>query len=245
MVIRLKKLLTVLACTVLAITLLACGMGVVMAIDTRADDYVPIRQLDPEKPMVALTFDDGPYGPVTKRIVKALQEVDGRATFFVVGSRIEGREESIRVIADAGCEFGNHTYDHVNLRSRGSTSISEQLKKTDEALEKVAGRRTTVLRPPGGTYSKNLSTLTDLPIVLWTIDTMDWSHQNCARSVKRVLDNVHDGDIILMHDLFLPTAEAAEKVIDELTEQGYQLVTVSELLAYRDSVDGILVKNDG
>lgn len=242
MVIRLKKLLTILAGTVFALVFLAYGIRV-MALDARSDAYTPIRQLDPNKPMVALTFDDGPYGPVTKRIVKALQAVDGRATFFIVGSRIEGREESIRMIADAGCEFGNHTYDHVNLRGRSTASIQSQLEKTDEKLEEVTGRRTTVLRPPGGMYDKSLPTLTDLPIAFWTIDTMDWSHKNAARSVKRVLDNVHDGDIILLHDLFLPTAEASEKLIEELTKQGYQLVTISELLAYRDCVDGIIVKN--
>lgn len=241
MVIRLKKLLTILAGTVFVILFLAYGIRV-MAMDARADTYTPIRQLDPDKPMVALTFDDGPYGPVTKRIVAALQAVGGRATFFVVGSRIEEREDSIRMIAEAGCEFGNHTYDHVNLRGRSTASILKQLEKTDEILEKITGRRTTVLRPPGGSYDKNLQTLTNLPIALWTIDTMDWRHQNRTRSVNRVLDNVHDGDIILMHDLYLPTAEAAEEVIAELDEQGYQLVTISELLAYRDCVDGVLVK---
>ncbi len=248
MVIRLKKLLTVILgamLVLLGLLFLLYGIRVMghEQNDLRTQVSAPVRQIDPDKPMVALTFDDGPYGPVTRRILAALQAVDGRATFFVVGSRLEGREDTLQMIAQAGCEIGNHTYDHMTLRAKRDTEIQNQLQKTDDLVAEITGQPTTVLRPPGGVYDKTLCTLTDKPIVLWTIDTLDWSHQNKDTSVERVLSSVQDGDIILMHDLFFPTAEAAEELIPKLCEQGYQLVTVSELLRYRTEPDGILVKN--
>lgn len=247
MVIRLKKLLTVLLGVILVLLgLLFLLYGVrVMGNgqeNTQAQVNAPVRQIDPDKPMVALTFDDGPYGPVTRRILTALQAVDGRATFFVVGSRLEGREDTLQMIAQSGCEIGNHTYDHMTLRGKSAAEIQNQIQKTDAYVTEITGQATTVLRPPGGVYDKNLCTLTDKPVVLWTIDTLDWSHQNKDTSVERVLNSVQDGDIILMHDLFFPTAEAAEELIPALCEQGYQLVTVSELLRYRTEPDGILAK---
>ena len=113
---------------------------------------------------------------------------------------------------------------------------------TFEALKKVVGHESTLLRPPGGIYEKNLLNLTDKPIVLWTIDTMDWSHQNKDITIKRVLDNVEDGDIVLMHDLFPATADAVEVLVPELTKRGFQLVTVSELLASHDEPDGVVLR---
>ena len=165
--------------------------------------------------------------------------MNGRATFFVVGSRIDGREEILRRIAESGCELGNHTYDHVTLRGIGESEIRAQLEKADEKIFSVTGQKTTVLRPPGGMYDDTLSGVCDKPIALWTIDTLDWKHQNKDTSVQRALKDIKDGDIILMHDLFFPTADAAEVLIQELNERGFQLVTVTELLTYRPETEAI------
>ena len=207
MVIRLKKLLSILLGVLLI--LLGCFFLLHAVLTANADGSArraqvsaPVRQIDAASPMVALTFDDGPYTPVTGRILDALQLVNGRATFFVVGSRIEGREEILRRI----------------------------------------GQRTTVLRPPSGMYDASVFTICDKPLALWTIDTMDWKHQKKENSVQRVLENVKDGDIVLMHDLFFPTAEAAEELIAELSARGFQLVTITELLTYRPETEAIRVK---
>ncbi len=203
----------------------------------------PVRQIDPARPMIALTFDDGPYGPVTGRILDALDAVGGRATFFIVGSRVDGREETVKKIAASGCELGNHTYDHVELRGLTKSQIEEQLLKTDQKIYEVTGQHTTILRPPGGAYDATLYEVLQTPAVLWTVDTMDWNHQNKDITVRRVLEHAEDGDIVLMHDLFTPTADAAVELIPALTERGFQLVTVSELLAYREQVNGVLQNN--
>ncbi len=248
MVIRLKKLLSVLLgilLIVLGLLFLLYGVSALKNKETPATDspkQITQAQAPAEQPMIALTFDDGPYGPVTSRILDALQKENGKATFFIVGSRIAGREETVKKIAAAGCEIGNHTYDHVTLRGLNDAQVLDQLQKDDEALKKVVGHESTLLRPPGGIYEKHLLTLTDKPIVLWTIDTMDWSHQNKDITVKRVLDNVEDGDIILMHDLFPATADAVEELVPELTKRGFQLVTVSELIAARREPDGVVLR---
>lgn len=254
MVIRLRKLLAVtlgVLCIVLGLIFLGYGLfGMQAEVNLpRADNAAqtkvsaPVRQIDPTKPMLALTFDDGPYGPVTLRILDALEAVGGRATFFIVGSRIDGREETVKRIAASGCELGNHTYDHTTLRGLSVSEIQNQLEKNEQKIFEVTGQHTTVTRPPGGAYDDTVLGVLQTPAVLWTVDTMDWSHQNKDITVQRVLEHAEDGDIVLMHDLFVPTAEAAEELIPALCERGFQLVTVSELIACRENPDGILQNN--
>lgn len=196
--------------------------------------------IDREKPMLALTFDDGPYAPSTCRILDALKAVDGRATFFVVGSRVKGREQTVLKILESGCEIGNHTFDHVALQNLSTAEMQKQIAQGDAAIRAVTGKDPTLIRPPGGAYSKNLLPLCNRPLVLWTVDTMDWSHQNPQKTVQKVLKEAKDGDIILMHDLFVPTAEAVEILVPELQKRGFQLVTVSELLENREEVSGVI-----
>ncbi len=203
----------------------------------------PVTPIDPKKPMIALTFDDGPYAPSTCRILEALDKVHGRATFFVVGDRVKGREETLLKIQNSGSEIGNHTYAHVSLRGLSDGEVQEQLQKGDDAIRAVTGQNPTLVRPPGGAYSENLLCLEERPIVFWSVDTMDWSHQNAQKTVQKVLRNVKDGDIILMHDLFVPTAEAVEILVPELHKRGFQLVTVTELLENRKEVSAVKLKN--
>lgn len=199
--------------------------------------------VDPEKPMVALTYDDGPYTPVTGRILESLKAVGGRATFFVVGSRIDGREEITRKITEYGCEIGNHTYGHVVLTKTDNENALRELAKNDEVIFDTVGIKPSVVRPPCGCYNDFIRQNEKRPLVLWTIDTRDWSHQNKERTVNTVLSSVKDGDIILMHDLFVPTAEASEILIPELVNRGFQLVTVSELIYYRGEINGTVLNN--
>lgn len=200
-------------------------------------------EIDADRPMIALTYDDGPYGPVTCRILEALKKVNGKATFFVVGNRIEGREETVKKIVEYGCEIGNHTYTHYQLNVSSADKIKNELKQTDDTVMQLTGFEIKVVRPPQGCYNKTTLACDSRPFILWTIDTMDWSHQNADITIKRVLDNVKDGDIILMHDLFTPTADASERLIPELAARGYQLVTVSELLEYRQETKSVVMNN--
>lgn len=189
------------------------------------------KTLDPNKPMIALTFDDGP-GPGTARILKALDKVGGRATFFVVGSRARSYPALMKQIVAQGSEVGNHTYSHPNLTKMGKAGVRSQLTRTSDAANATSGTRTIVMRPPGGAYNSSVkSACAELgyPIIMWSVDTLDWRTRNATKTYNSIL-SAKNGSIVLMHDLYVPTAEAAERAIPKLAARGYQLVTVSELL---------------
>lgn len=188
--------------------------------------------VDPKKKMVALTFDDGP-GIYTKSIVNCLKKNDARATFFVLGSRVSSYASDVKAADKIGCEIANHTYSHKNLVRLSEAEIKSQIRMTDQKVKAVIGKTPTLLRTPGGSISSTVKKAAGKPIILWSIDTRDWEHRNKDKTIKSVLNNVKDGDIVLMHDIHKPTKEAALYLIPELKKRGYQLVTVQELATYR------------
>lgn len=195
---------------------------------------------DPSKPMVALTFDDGPYGPVTNRILAKLEENGGHATFFVVGNRVKTYASSVQRAIQDGCQIGNHTYDHQNPLTKLSTvQIQKQIHDTDVAVAYYAGAAPVIMRPVGGSVNDTVKAAVGKPIINWSIDTLDWKSKNAASVTSNVLNHVQDGDIILMHDLYKSTADACDTIIPELVKRGYQLVTVSELAQAK----GVTLKN--
>lgn len=198
------------------------------------------KNLDRTKPMVALTFDDGPDASNTEQILKSLKSVDGRATFFIVGSRIEGEEDIIQQEFNAGHEIGNHSWDHQYASNISASKQREEMNKTNEAIKKVIGEYPTVFRCPGGITSKVYETENISPIILWSIDTLDWSTKNSNstfNAIKKVFKKGQnlDGDIVLMHDIQDSTPKAVENIVKYLDKKGYQLVTVSELAYYRNT----------
>ena len=197
------------------------------------DSYVFSQSIDPNKPMIALTFDDGPYPKVTERIVNALLENHSKATFFQLGSRMEEHEDFVLYMAQKGMQIGNHTYTHVIPNNHNTMTCLSELHKTTDLMNKIMGMQEYVVRTPGGAYNDALLAAINGPIILWSIDTNDWKYQNADKIVYQILDEVEDGDIILMHDLYETTAEAVEMVIPELIKRGYQLVTVDELFYYK------------
>lgn len=196
--------------------------------------------VDPNRPMVALTFDDGPRASVTNRILNSLEANGGRATFFMVGSNVTaGNTPTIQRMAALNCEVANHTNDHKYLNKIGADGIVSQIQTTNQKIQNACGVTPKLVRPPGGYYNQaSLNVLGNMgmPAIMWSIDTRDWQHKNPSRTISSVLDHVKDGDIILMHDIYGTTADAAEVIIPELVKRGYQLVTVSELGAYRGGI---------
>ena len=190
------------------------------------------RVIDPGKKLVALTFDDGP-SEYTKRILRTLKQYDSVATFFVVGNRVELFEDVLKEEVEIGCEIGNHTYEHKVLTELNAEQIWLQIYRTNEAVKKVTGEYPTLMRPPCGYDNGSTNCIIAMPLILWSVDTKDWQTQNSYCSVQTVLENVKDGDIILMHDMYEASAEAVETIVPSLIAEGYQLVTVSELAEYR------------
>ena len=183
--------------------------------------------------MVALTFDDGPYGPVGNRILDCLAQYNGRATFYVVGERVPAEAAEMQRIVAEGHEIGNHTYSHKYLNKLNTAQIRQEIDRCADTVQSVCGVRPATVRLPGGNKNATVLAAVQEPIVLWNVDTLDWKTRNAQQTVSAVLDHVQDGDIILMHELYQASGDAALQIIPELTNRGYQLVTVSEMAQYR------------
>ncbi|MDR3894687.1 MAG: polysaccharide deacetylase family protein [Blautia sp.] len=181
-----------------------------------------------KRPMVALTFDDGP-GEHTEELLDCLTKNNAKATFFMLGSNAAAFPDVVKDLKDAGMELGNHTYDHLDLTTLDSESVTSQIKRTNDAISGAAGVPATVMRPPGGAYNESVQAAVGMPVIMWSIDTKDWLTKSEDQTYQVTVDNVKDGSIVLMHDIHEWSVKAAIRVIPELVEQGYKLVTVSEL----------------
>ncbi|MCH5187901.1 MAG: polysaccharide deacetylase family protein [Oscillospiraceae bacterium] len=190
------------------------------------------RQIDPDQPMVALTFDDGP-GKYTSRLLDCLEKYNSAATFYTLGYLDEAYPDIVKREAELGCEVSNHTWDHTNLTTVNADTAASVIKQTSDKVKELTGKSTPTYRPCYGAYNANVLSAIDLPAIMWSIDTLDWKTKNADSTYNKVISDVYDGAIILMHDIHEPTIDAAVRIIPALVEQGYQLVTVSELLEYK------------
>lgn len=192
--------------------------------------------IDPTKPMLALTYDDGPSAHATPRILATLEKYNSRATFFMVGKQAEKRMDVVKKMEELGCEVANHTYDHTLMTKVPPEELASQLARTNQVVSDACGISPVLMRPCGGARSEagmNIVGAISMPAVLWSIDTLDWKTRDAQTTIQTVLEQAKDGDIILMHDLYETTADASEVLIPELVNRGFQLVTVSELASYR------------
>ncbi|MBR6879508.1 MAG: polysaccharide deacetylase family protein [Clostridiales bacterium] len=190
------------------------------------------REIDPNKPMVALTFDDGP-SQYTKSVVRRLFEYDSRATFFMLGQNVDDYPKITAKESSLGFELGNHTRDHKDLASLDEDGINYQINEANRSIYRATGRSATVIRPPYGSYDDLVKETVNRPLLYWSVDSRDWETRDQVSDYKALTQTVKDGDVVLMHDIYAPTARAAWKAIPELIDNGFQLVTVSELAEYR------------
>ena len=192
-----------------------------------------VTDIDPDKPMIALTFDDGPdFAGNSKKILDILEKYDVRATFFTVGENAKNNPENIKRKVKLGCEIGNHTYAHDHY----GTSVTEKdITKCSNIIEEITGAKPTVFRSTGGFTTatiKNICKKQGMSLYYWSIDTEDWKTRDAKKIIKEAL-KAKDGDIILMHDIYSETAKAVKKIIPHFIKKGYQFVTVSELIKYK------------
>lgn len=190
----------------------------------------------PTKGYIALTFDDGPYAPTTNKLLDKLKEYNAKATFFVLGSRVEKYSDTLKRIDAEGHQIGNHSYSHKNLTKLNDAEFDFEINKTDELINNVIGEKPVLLRPPYGASNKTIDAKISKAIINWNVDTLDWKYKDISKKnemvsiiKKEVLGNLQDGNIILMHDIHENTVDAMMTVIEEIHRQGYRMVTVSEL----------------
>lgn len=193
----------------------------------------------PRSKAVALTFDDGPSTVNTPKILEVLKKYNAHATFFVLGNRVEKGADLIKQEIEMGCEIASHSWDHANLSKLPMKKVNKQFDRTAKIVKKMTGYDVTLLRPPYGAISDKMREKFKHPMLLWSIDTLDWKYLDGKKEFKVVKKNVSDGDIILMHDIHAKSSEGLAKIIPWLIEQDYDLLTVSELMERK----GIKMKN--
>lgn len=192
-----------------------------------------VRVVDPSKPMVALTFDDGPHAVYSDMILDVLEEYHAVATFFEVGRNIAACPEVLPRMEELGCEIGSHSNAHRNLSKLKKSTLLKDLDAADAAFTAAVGYAPALVRPPYGAVNKTVKYASERTMITWTVDTLDWKSKD-AQTVVNYLQNYGDldGEIVLMHSIYESTAQAVAVLVPWLQEQGYQLVTVTELMAY-------------
>ena len=193
--------------------------------------------IDPTKPMIALTFDDGPSAH-TDRLLDIFKKYGGKGTFFVVGYLIDSRPETLKRIAAEGHEIGNHSWNHKQLTTLDEKELTDQIMKTRAKIYDITGVDVHIMRPPYGAHNefvRGVAAKLGVPFINWSVDTVDWKTKNAQAVYNEIMKNAKNGSIILCHDLHKTTVDAMETVIPKLIADGYQLVTVSELLSFSNN----------
>ena len=187
----------------------------------------------PDGPYVALTFDDGPKSSTTPVLLDGLAQRGVLATFFVIGENVEGNELLLQRMEGEGHQIGLHTYHHKSLAALNASDFHDEVDQLRETLTGLLGRENFMLRPPYGMMNAATQDRAAAPIILWSVDPEDWSDRDTSRQVSAILDDVQDGDIILLHDIYPASVETALQVVDALMAQGFHFVTLEQLFAIR------------
>lgn len=187
----------------------------------------------PEQKLIALTFDDGPRRSTTTRLLDGLAERGVKATFFLIGCQIADNEDVVRRMDREGHQIGVHTFDHVQLTELNQADFDAQVGTTRTLLKDLLGHNDFLLRPPFGKWDEGVRTRAGCPIILWSIDPEDWDDKNTARVVEEVVSQAKDGSIILLHDIYTQSVDAALQIVDRLHAEGYYFCTIDQLFAAR------------
>lgn len=183
-----------------------------------------------EKPSIAITFDDGPSGRHTGRLLDGLKERSVKASFFLIGENAEENPVLVERIYKEGHLIGNHTYSHVQMTHLSEEAAVREIEKTDQVISAITGEHVAYMRPPFGAWQRELEVRMEVLPVLWSVDPLDWTTENVDEIVSKVVTEVEEGDIILLHDCYASSVEAALRIVDILQKEGYEFVTVDRLL---------------
>ena len=189
---------------------------------------IDIQNDNHEVKKVALTFDDGPHPVYTPQLLDGLLERNVKVTFFVTGENAEANPEIIKREAEEGHLIGNHTYSHLGLSSCNHEKFRDELVSTNSVIKGLTGQDVYFVRPPYGEWDKKFERELNMFPVLWDVDPLDWCTENVDGIVEKVVTSVEENDIILLHDLYGSSVDAALRIVDELTAEGYEFVTVDQ-----------------
>lgn len=181
---------------------------------------------------VAITFDDGPSERITPNILDILERYNARATFFLLGQNTLLNKNIVKRIHDSNHEIGNHSFSHKDFTSIGNDEIMQEIARTDHEIFEIIGQKPKYVRVPYGSTNHILSTMINRPLIQWSVDSKDWESKNKYSIIEEIKNGLHPGAIVLMHDIQAATAEALPDVLDYIHNEGYEIVTVSEILDY-------------
>ena len=186
-----------------------------------------------DKKLIAFTFDDGPSETNTNYLLDNLDKYDAKVTFFVLGSRVENNKETIKRAYLEGNDIGSHTYNHRNLNLLSDSALMEEMKQANEAIKSVIGKMPSLLRPPYGNLTSHGKEITNMNIILWNIDPLDWKYKDKNKIANEIVEHAHDGAIVLVHDIYKSSVEGALLAMEELQKEGYAFVTINEMAQLR------------
>ncbi len=198
---------------------------------TETSKTVPKRNLEQfqGKQLVAFTFDDGPNSETTNKLLDNLDKYNARVTFFVVGNRINNNTDTLKRAYDMGNQIGSHSYSHRNFFKIDETKILEEVQNTNNVIKEVIGVEPTIIRPPYGNTNSDIKNIYNMYTILWNLDTEDWKSKDADKIVEYILNNVHDGAIILLHDIYDTSIDATLRAMEILEQEGYAFVTIDEM----------------
>ena len=191
-------------------------------------------QYSKDKKTVAITFDDGPSSTYNKQFLEVLAKNKAHATFFMVGTMMNSCQKCVLDTYNSGNEVASHTYNHINIKKSDPLEVNENIEKTDDLFYQITGDHIKYVRPPYGAYNKTNLENVNYPLILWNVDPEDWRYRDVEKIVNNVMENVSDGSIILMHELYQTSLEALEIILPKLYAAGYQVVSVGELAELQD-----------
>ena len=183
-----------------------------------------------EDPKIAITFDDGPSPAWTPQLLDGLKERNVKATFFLIGENAKNNPELVKREAEEGHLIGNHTYHHVEITRVPDETAQEEILMTNEVITGITGEEVSYMRTTFGVWQKNLERKLDVMPVLWTIDPLDWTTDNEDEIINKVVTQAGENDIILLHDCYESSVNAALRIVDILQKEGFEFVTVDELI---------------
>lgn len=196
---------------------------------TDAVEYVSSTMVA-EAPKIAITFDDGPSVHCTGRLLDGLKERNVKATFFLIGKNAKENPELVKRLFEEGHLIGNHTYNHVDIAKVPDDEAKKEILDTDEAIFSITGKHVEYMRPPFGIWQRRLELDLEVMPVMWSIDPLDWTTENVDEIVNKVVTEAGENDIILLHDCYDSSVDAALRIVDILKEKGFEFVTVDELI---------------
>ena len=199
---------------------------------TKLDDAIAFvsSSMVEEPPKKAITFDDGPSSQCTGRLLDGLKERNVKATFFLIGENAKENPELVKRLDEEGHLIGNHTYHHVEITKVSDEEAKKEILDTNEVITSITGKSVEYMRPPFGLWQRNLEMEIEVLPVMWTIDPLDWTTENVDEIVNKVVTEAEENDIILLHDCYDSSVDAALRIIDILQKKGFEFVTVDQLI---------------